>query len=344
MFRELSVGVVALLALTTALDRPAFAGNAQRKASATRTATGAAVSVSFTNVTPGRPAPPPVARPAPPPRPARHRAPTPTRHAPAPPPPPTSSLKTRLTPGTRPTSPGPSPTVRSFTGIIAALAGRPRPAAPVVFRPLIGLTGLGIHCVRGPSVSTCAGPGGINFSVPLRPPPVTRRPPPPRPSRATPPRIDSGQAQDLLVLPPPTIRMSPRAEWEQIVNLESWLWVDGTTWRPSSRRVEAGGEWAEVTGVPREVVWSMGNGDRVVCRGPGTAYDPGRPAESQRTDCSYTYRRSSAGQPGDRYTVSATTNWDVSWRASDGAGGNLGTVSRQSRVEVRVAELEALKP
>jgi hypothetical protein len=137
--------------------------------------------------------------------------------------------------------------------------------------------------------------------------------------------------------------MSPDVRWEQIVNLESWLWIDPAAWRAQSAEARSGWVTVRADAVPRRVVWDMGDGGRVACRGPGVAYDVGRPAESQSTDCSYTYRRASAGRPDDRYAVTATVEWGVQWSASgvDG-GGALPTMTTSSQARVRVAELQAL--
>jgi hypothetical protein len=159
----------------------------------------------------------------------------------------------------------------------------------------------------------------------------------PRPSQNTVLR-----ARDRLTLPWPRIAMNPPVDWEQIVNFETWLWIDPATWNRRSARADAGSSWAEATAVPRSVVWDLGDGGRLTCPGPGTPYDQRRPAEGQATDCSYTYRRSSAGEPGNRFTVRATVRWSVSWQGSGGSGGDLGTVERTARVRVRVAELQAL--
>jgi hypothetical protein len=98
-----------------------------------------------------------------------------------------------------------------------------------------------------------------------------------------------------------------------------------------------------VTATPRAVRWDMGTGDRVTCHGPGTPYDLSVPDDAQDTDCSYTYRRSSAGQPDQRYRVSARMRWRVRWTASGIAGGgDLGSVTRSTTLSLRVAEGQAL--
>ena len=87
----------------------------------------------------------------------------------------------------------------------------------------------------------------------------------------------------------------------------------------------------------------MGNGDVVSCAGPGTPYDPAVGADDQQSDCTYTYRRSSAGQPGGAFTMRVTTTWAVSWTVAGApGGGSLGTAQRTTTSAVRVAEIQAV--
>ena len=151
----------------------------------------------------------------------------------------------------------------------------------------------------------------------------------------------AAEAAKYLPLPAPAIAMNPGGD--QVVNLESWLWVDAASWAPQSSTVSVPGVSVTATATPVRVVWEMGDGGRVVCAGPGVAYDAGRPAASQSTDCSYTYRRSSAHQPGLRYPVTATVEWQASWTASGVVGGgDLGVIRRSSSTAVRVIEIQAV--
>ena len=94
---------------------------------------------------------------------------------------------------------------------------------------------------------------------------------------------------------------------------------------------------------PSGAIAEFGSGDTVTCTGPGTPYDTNRPSSEQHTDCSYTYRHSSAGQPGEHYVVTATVEWAATWTVTGApGGGNLGIVRRSSSVSIRVAEAEAL--
>jgi hypothetical protein len=164
-----------------------------------------------------------------------------------------------------------------------------------------------------------------------------------RPPRT--PTAPHALAQEVLrymPLPLPGIGMNPPPERDQLVHLPVWLWVDGSGWNPVSTSASAGGVTVTVEAEPERVIWDMGNGDVVVC-GPGTPYDPARPPTAQSTGCSYTYRNSSASQPGQRYRVSATAEWRATWTVAGApGGGDLGIVRRSTSTFVRVAEAQAV--
>ena len=144
-----------------------------------------------------------------------------------------------------------------------------------------------------------------------------------------------------LPLPVPVVRTAPPRRASGLAGLPHWFWV--TNWRPRTERAEAGGAWIEVTARPQYLVIEPGNGQPPVrCPGPGTAYDPTRPASSQRTDCSYAFERSSAGLPQGAYQVRVTVVWSGTWVGSGGAGGALPPVSRSVAFPLRVAEAQSL--
>lgn len=156
------------------------------------------------------------------------------------------------------------------------------------------------------------------------------------------PEVLAQQALERLPLAGPPVVTSPPPERDQLVNLATWLWVDDS-WEPVSAAAEVPGVSVTVTAEPRSVEWVMGTGDVVVCDGPGTPYDPGVGEAAQSTDCSYTYRRSSAAQVAQRYPVTATQIWSVSWSATGiSGGGDLGEVTRSTELSLRVAEGQAL--
>ncbi len=156
------------------------------------------------------------------------------------------------------------------------------------------------------------------------------------------PEVLAEQASARLSVAAPAVEMSPKTGLNQIVQLPTWMWV--SNWEPDSATASVPGVSATVTATPASVTWDMGNGDQKVCSGPGTPFDFSRPEEEQSTDCSYTYRHSSTGEPGGMYQVSATMTYDVSWSASGAPGGGaLPAVSGTATFPVRVLEIHAVE-
>ncbi|MEU5001542.1 hypothetical protein [Streptomyces sp. NPDC021622] len=153
------------------------------------------------------------------------------------------------------------------------------------------------------------------------------------------------QAREQLRLPSPDISMSPAGE--QLVKLPTWLWLARGSWEPVSATAAVPGVSVTAVARPAKVVWKLGDGSSVTCRGPGTPYDEGvrkkGPEDPGRAspDCGHTYRSSSAGQPAGAYTVSATIHWTVTW-AGAGDSGTFPGMTTTSTAQVRVAESQAL--
>ncbi|MBO0831333.1 MAG: hypothetical protein J2P29_05120 [Actinobacteria bacterium] len=129
-----------------------------------------------------------------------------------------------------------------------------------------------------------------------------------------------------------------------LVGLPEWFWIARVAWFPRNVTVSAGAVWATVTATPGNLTFEPGAGiSPVSCPGPGTAYDPRKPAADQHTDCSYTYIRPSAGLAGNVYQASLTVTWRVSWTGSGGAGGLLAAaLPIRTALTIAVAQGEAL--
>jgi hypothetical protein len=156
------------------------------------------------------------------------------------------------------------------------------------------------------------------------------------------------RAVNRLALPAPAARRNPGGN--ALVGLATWWWIDASGWRTLKQRTQAGPVWAEVTATPMSTTWDAGDGSApVVCAGPGTPYDTTRPESQQSTDCSSTYRRSSADQPqtgpsvNDRFfTVTVTTTWQVSWTGAAGSGGTLPVLTTSSSFPLAVAQRQTV--
>jgi hypothetical protein len=210
---------------------------------------------------------------------------------------------------------------------------------PVARDPARDALGDAVVDARCDSSTIVTGPGSTcPRSAPVPATPAPRRAAEPGPAPVEVARSVLSEAP----LPLPGVQMSPPPEIDQLVNLPTWLWVDN--WAPVSvtAALPDVGASVTVTATPTRVVWDMGNGDQVICAGPGTPYIPGSGYQPS-PDCGYTYRRSSAGQPDLRYQVSATMTWAASWAASGVAGGGpLGDVSTTTTFGVRVAEIQTI--
>jgi hypothetical protein len=129
-----------------------------------------------------------------------------------------------------------------------------------------------------------------------------------------------------------------------LVGLPEWFWVPRAQWKPASITVTAGPVWATATATPTKITFEPGGGlGSVSCPGPGTPFDRSLPAARQHTECSYTYDRSSAEQPGHAYRAGLAVTWAISWTGSGGAGGLITTGYRTAMgFELPVAQAEAL--
>ena len=137
---------------------------------------------------------------------------------------------------------------------------------------------------------------------------------------------------------------APPRGHDGLVGLPEWFWIPAASWHARTLTVSAGPVWATVTAVPVRLTFQPGVGlSAVSCAGPGTAYNPRKPAAEQRTDCSYTFLQPSIGQPGNAYQASVTVSWSVSWTGSGGAGGVLdGALPVPVDFAIPVAQAEAL--
>jgi len=147
------------------------------------------------------------------------------------------------------------------------------------------------------------------------------------------------EAVKQLALRGAEIGIAPPPGSEGLVGLPVWMWTDvtPTTWGPNSATATVPGLSVTATAQASKIVWDMGDGTKVTCANPGTKYF--RDGVTSPT-CGYVYKRSSAGQPNDAYTVTATTTWVVTWTGG-GTSGSL-TVTRASSTTIRIGELQVL--
>ena len=144
------------------------------------------------------------------------------------------------------------------------------------------------------------------------------------------------------------IGMAPQVnpEWghrRSYVGIPIWLWVNNPeplTWGPYEETATLGGQTITATAKVSGIRWNMGDGQTVTCGSVGTAYTVGYGVTDSPT-CGHRYQRTSQSQPGDRYTVTATSMWAVTWTSASGASGTV-NVEVQSDVQLEINELQSV--
>lgn len=154
------------------------------------------------------------------------------------------------------------------------------------------------------------------------------------------PRAVAVDALASVQISPPPIRTSPSEAGRLYVQVPTWLWLDGGWWRTYEATAQAGRVWSTVTVRPASVTWTMGDARTVVCNGPGTPWTPGSPEDG--SDCTHTYRRSSAGNAGGVFSMDVTVTLEVTWTSNAPSGGSLPDITRSSVLEVEVGEIHAV--
>jgi hypothetical protein len=148
-------------------------------------------------------------------------------------------------------------------------------------------------------------------------------------------------AMASMTMPKPKLFTSPKGR--TYVGVQTFFWVDPAQWHTQSATPgPVQGQAIKATATPTAVEWNLGE-TTMTCNGPGKPYDPAGP-RTQTSDCAYGYQRSSAGQPGNKYQISATISWTVKWTCA-GAGcaqnsGQLPAMASTSFAQLPVGEIQ----
>ncbi|MFG2312950.1 ATP/GTP-binding protein [Streptomyces sp. NPDC048566] len=157
------------------------------------------------------------------------------------------------------------------------------------------------------------------------------------------PAVVAAQAVAKMKLAGPAIA-SPRAAGSYIVGVPMWMWVHKgpTTYGPNSTSVTARGVTVTAIAEVTKIVWRMGDGATVTCKGPGTTYTAAYGKQESPT-CGHTYHRTSAAQNGGKYAVAATATWSINWQVEGGGTNGRFTETRQSQIQVGIGELQVVR-
>jgi hypothetical protein len=140
----------------------------------------------------------------------------------------------------------------------------------------------------------------------------------------------------------PKIQTAPGEGKLALVGLPVWIWLPQGSNDTGDQTTHAETKDVEVTAVAKlaSLRFDMGDGTTITCKAPGTPYNPSYGDKPSPT-CGHTYKRSSAGKPDDRYTITATATWSVNW-SGGGSSGSFGVTPAAGTATIRVGELQVL--
>ncbi len=127
-----------------------------------------------------------------------------------------------------------------------------------------------------------------------------------------------------------------------IVGMPVWMWAanpDEHTVGPITESASAGGITVTATATLHKITWDMGDGTEVTCTGAGTAYKPSY-GRAKSPDCGHTYEKSSSKKPDGKYTVTATSDWVITWEGAGQTGTiRLNGLTRSTAISVGEAQV-----
>jgi hypothetical protein len=163
------------------------------------------------------------------------------------------------------------------------------------------------------------------------------------------PTLTPGQAARVIVesfvLDGITVGFAPDPDTpgsRSYVGVPIWMWAENPTplnYGPYVQVTTLGAVEITATAQVTSVVWNMGDGSSVTCANPGTPYVTAYGAVDSPT-CGHRYARTSESQPGGKYPVTATSQWQVTWEG----GGESGVIplTSASTTAVQINEIQSV--
>jgi len=169
--------------------------------------------------------------------------------------------------------------------------------------------------------------------------------PPPGAGTGPTPREVAQMAIDQMNLSAIDIGIAPEPGPNSVglVGMPVWMWAQAPnehTFGPITASATAGGITIAATAKVLRVTWEMGDGTEVVCETTGTPYEPSY-GRQDSPDCGHTYTKSSAYKPDEAYTVTATSNWVVTWSGA-GQTGTIRLDGLSRSTQIRIGEAQVL--
>lgn len=149
-------------------------------------------------------------------------------------------------------------------------------------------------------------------------------------------------------LPKPQAAFVPDVEEPStpaVVHFPLWFAVPESQWGPVSATASVLGVSATVTATPTRLTFHAGDGGRAVsCAGPGPTWRVGMIEPARQPACSYVYRDVSTLAPnGHAWTSQLQILWRVTWTATNGAPGSLGTLTTANGFAIPVVEQQSVE-
>ncbi|MCX4515941.1 ATP/GTP-binding protein [Streptomyces sp. NBC_01619] len=157
------------------------------------------------------------------------------------------------------------------------------------------------------------------------------------------PAVLAQRAVDKMLLRAPEIGITPKPGGKGVVGMPVYLWTEQgpETYGPNTASASAGGLTVTATATVSKIVWTMGDGSTVTCTTAGTPY---RAAFGKRPspDCGHRYTVPSSTTASGKFHVTATSTWTIDWQVNGGGQSGQLTESRDSAVDITVAEVQVL--
>jgi hypothetical protein len=169
--------------------------------------------------------------------------------------------------------------------------------------------------------------------------------PPPNSGAGPAPRDVAQLAVKQMDLRAIDIGITPRpgADSIGIVGMPVWMWAanpDAHTVGPATASASAGGITVSATARIQRITWDMGDGNTVICSTADTPYQASY-GNKKSPDCGHVYTTSSSSKPDQRFTVTATSDWVITW-AGAGQTGTIRLNGLTRSVQIAVGEAQVL--
>ncbi|MFT4264117.1 MAG: hypothetical protein QM572_12095 [Nocardioides sp.] len=127
-----------------------------------------------------------------------------------------------------------------------------------------------------------------------------------------------------------------------VVGMPVWMWAanpDSHTVGPITESASAGGITITATAELQKITWDMGDGSKVRCTSAGTPYRASY-GGAESPDCGHTYEKSSSKKQDRKYTVTATSDWVITWEGAGQTGTiRLNGLTRSTAIAVGEAQV-----